>query len=54
MRYLLPLFALLALSPAAALAQDRCYQVTAWNSPSLLRCQQVGQNYLGKPIWLCC
>ena len=54
MRYLLPLFALIALSPASALAQGRCYQVAAWTSPDLLRCQQVGQTQLGIPIWLCC
>ena len=54
MRYLLPLFALIALSPASALAQGRCYQVAAWTSPDLLRCQQVSQTQLGIPIWLCC
>lgn len=54
MRYLLPLLALISVSPATALAQSRCYQVAAWTSPSLMRCQQVGQTQLGKPIWLCC
>lgn len=54
MRYLLPLLALAALSPAAALAQSSCYQVAAWTSPDLMRCQQVGQTQLGIPIWLCC
>lgn len=54
MRYLLPLFALITLSPAAALAGDRCYQVAAWLPPSMLNCQQVGETPMGKPIWLCC
>ena len=54
MRYFLPILALIALSPTASFAQGRCYQVAAWVSPDLMRCQQVGQTNLGIPIWLCC
>lgn len=35
-------------------AQSRCVQLVAWTAPNLLRCQQIGQDYLGRPIWLCC
>jgi len=38
----------------AAQAQSRCVQVVAYTAPDLLRCQQIGQDYLGRPIWLCC
>jgi len=41
------------LSPAA-FAQQQCYQVAAFVAPNQLRCQQIGTDYLGKPIWLCC
>lgn len=42
----------LSLSPVQA--QSRCYQVVAYTPPNLLRCQQTGQDYLGRPIWTCC
>jgi hypothetical protein len=42
----------LAISPAAL--SQQCYQVAAFVAPSQLKCQQVGTNHLGKPIWLCC
>jgi hypothetical protein len=35
-------------------AQGRCYQVVRYVAPSPLRCQQVGVDHLGRPIWLCC
>jgi hypothetical protein len=38
----------------AAIAQQQCYNVVAFVSPNPLKCQQVGVNNLGKPIWLCC
>jgi len=41
------------LSPAA-FAQQQCYQVAAFVAPNQLRCQQIGTDYLGKPVWLCC
>jgi hypothetical protein len=40
--------------PEAALSQNQCYQVAAFVAPNQLRCQQVGTDYLGKPVWLCC
>lgn len=43
----------LAMSPAA-LSQQQCYQVAAFVAPNQLKCQQMGTDYLGKPIWLCC
>ena len=39
-------------SPAQA--QSRCYQVVAYTPPDMLRCQQIGEDYLRRPIWLCC
>jgi len=42
----------LNLSPAQA--QSRCYQVVAYTPPDMLRCQQIGEDYLRRPIWLCC
>lgn len=54
MRYLLPLLTLITLSPAAALAQSRCYQVASWLPPDMMRCQEVGKTQLGIPVWLCC
>jgi len=42
----------LSLSPAQA--QSRCYQVVAYTPPNMLRCQQIGEDYLRRPIWLCC
>jgi len=44
----------LAAAAPAALSQQQCYQVAAFVAPSQLKCQQVGTDYLGKPIWLCC
>jgi len=44
----------IVLSPAAFSQQRQCYQVAAFIAPDLLRCQQIGNDYLGKPIWLCC
>jgi hypothetical protein len=41
------------LSPAA-FSQQQCYQVAAFVAPNQLRCQQIGTDYLGKPVWLCC
>ena len=41
------------LSPAA-FSQQKCYQVAAFVAPNQLRCEQIGTDYLGKPIWLCC
>jgi hypothetical protein len=38
----------------AAYSQQQCYQVAAFVAPNQLRCQQVGTDYLGKPVWLCC
>lgn len=40
--------------PTTALAQNQCYQVAAFVAPNQLRCQQIGTDYLGKPVWLCC
>lgn len=37
-----------------SVAQQRCYQVASYVAPNLLRCQQVGQDHLGRPIWMCC
>jgi hypothetical protein len=39
---------------SAAQAQSRCYQVVAYTPPNMLRCQQIGEDYLRRPIWLCC
>ncbi len=36
------------------IAQSRCYQVANWTAPDLLRCQQIGSDHLGRPIWMCC
>ena len=44
----------LSLAAAPALAQGRCFQVVAYTPPDLLRCQQIGEDYLRRPIWLCC
>jgi hypothetical protein len=41
-------------SPAAFSQQDQCYQVASYSPPSFTKCQQVGTNQFGKPIWLCC
>jgi hypothetical protein len=59
MRLLLPALAasLILAGPAQAttlLAQRRCFQVVDWIAPDLLRCKQVGTDYLGIPVWLCC
>ncbi|MEI8250997.1 MAG: hypothetical protein WCF98_07480 [Synechococcus sp. ELA057] len=40
--------------PRPAGAQQNCFQVAAFVAPNPLRCQQIGQDYLGRPIWLCC
>jgi hypothetical protein len=42
----------LGLNPV--LAQSRCYQVVSYTPPNMLRCQQIGEDYLRRPIWLCC
>ena len=34
--------------------QDYCYTVASFISPDILRCNRIGTNYLGKPIWTCC
>lgn len=44
----------LPLSFSPAQAQSRCYQVVAYTPPNMLRCQQIGEDYLRRPIWLCC
>lgn len=44
--------AALSVSPAAL--SQQCYQVAAFVAPNQLKCQQVGTDYLGKPVWLCC
>jgi len=44
----------LPLSLTPAQAQSRCYQVVAYTPPNMLRCQQIGEDYLRRPIWLCC
>jgi hypothetical protein len=57
MRSLLPLLAAALLAPTPAFAQyggSRCVQVVAYTAPDLLRCQQSGTDYLGRPIWTCC
>lgn len=41
-------------STSQQVAQRRCYQVAAWTPPSMLYCQQSGQDQIGRPIWLCC
>lgn len=44
----------LPLGLSAAQAQSRCHQVVAYTPPNMLRCQQIGEDYLRRPIWLCC
>jgi hypothetical protein len=44
----------LPLSLMPAQAQSRCSQVVAYTPPDLLRCQEIGEDYLRRPIWLCC
>lgn len=44
----------LSLAASPALAQGRCFQVVDYVAPDLLRCQQIGEDYLRRPIWLCC
>ena len=46
--------ATLVAMPRPAGAQQNCFQVAAFVAPNPLRCQQIGQDYLGRPIWLCC
>jgi hypothetical protein len=40
--------------PAPSLAQNACYQVVAYIAPNPMRCQEVGRDFMGRPIWLCC
>jgi hypothetical protein len=57
MRFLLSFLVSTLLAPAPVAAQyssPRCYQVAAYTAPNLLRCQQSGTDYLGRPIWTCC
>ena len=55
MRYLFPVLAALVLAPASpVLARNYCYYVASFVPPSTLRCQEVGEDYVGRPIWLCC
>lgn len=57
MRSLLLLLAAALLAPSPAVAQyggSRCVQIVAYTAPNLLRCQQTGTDYLGRPIWTCC
>ena len=42
----------LVLGAGSALAN--CYTASGYVAPDLLRCTQVGTDYLGKPIWQCC
>ncbi len=44
----------LPLSFSPAQAQSRCHQVVAYTPPNMLRCQQIGEDYLRRPIWMCC
>jgi len=39
---------------ATHLAQGQCVNVVAYVAPSPLRCQRVGTDHIGRPIWLCC
>ena len=43
----------LTLASSPSLAQS-CYTVVAYVAPNPLRCQEVGRDQLGRPIWLCC
>ncbi len=44
----------LPLGLGAAQTLRRCYQVVFDAPPNMLRCQQVGEDYLRRPIWPCC
>jgi hypothetical protein len=46
--------AILLALPAPSLAQNACYQVVAYIAPNPMRCQEVGRDFMGRPIWLCC
>lgn len=48
-----PVLSIAAL-PTAASAQGRCYHIVSFLPPDLMRCQQVGRDQQGRPIWLCC
>lgn len=40
--------------PRPASAYSQCVQVVAYVAPNQLRCQQIGTDYLGRPVWMCC
>lgn len=46
--------AILLALPAPSLAQNACYQVVAHIAPNPMRCQEIGRDFMGRPIWLCC
>lgn len=48
------LAASLSLSAGAASAQSYCVQIVAWTAPNPMRCQEIGRDRMGRPIWLCC
>lgn len=43
-----------ALATTPGSAQQACYRVVSYIAPNPMRCQEVGRDNLGRPIWLCC